>query len=99
MISGTCPESGEMVSMRWVVGVAVDKRRTEEVGSIDAGWRPESFAEQWLAGACEHSDGHQELENCKTTGDSRGKENVAEMRWWTELLHAWWVWPRKVGSG
>ncbi|GLT62064.1 hypothetical protein SLA2020_347300, partial [Shorea laevis] len=29
---------------------------------------------------CEHSDGRRELERCQTAGDSRGKENVTEMR-------------------
>ncbi|GKV50263.1 hypothetical protein SLEP1_g56975 [Rubroshorea leprosula] len=82
----TCPKSREMVSMRWVV--AVDKWGTEDVGGIASGWRPESFAELRPARACEHSDGSRELEECQTTGDSRGKENVAEMRCWTELLHA-----------
>ncbi|GLT34082.1 hypothetical protein SLA2020_086250 [Shorea laevis] len=78
---GTRPESGEMVSMRWVV--AVDKRGTEEVGGIAAGWLPESFPELQLARACEHSDGRQELEKCQIARDSRGKENSEEMRWCT----------------
>ncbi|GKV41846.1 hypothetical protein SLEP1_g49327 [Rubroshorea leprosula] len=68
---------------------ALDKRGTEVVGGIPAGCWPESLAEQRLfARACEHSDGHRELERWQTPGDSGGKENVAEMSWWMELLHA-----------
>ncbi|GKU93256.1 hypothetical protein SLEP1_g6863 [Rubroshorea leprosula] len=76
-----------------------DQRGTEEVGGIAAVWLSESFHEQRLARACERSDGRRELGRCRSSGDSRGKENVAEMRWWTEMLHAWWVWLQKSGSG
>ncbi|GKV40604.1 hypothetical protein SLEP1_g48224 [Rubroshorea leprosula] len=69
-----------MVWMRWVV--AVDKQGTEEAGGIPAGCWRESLAEQQrLARPCELSDGRRGLERCQTPEDSRGKENVAEMRW------------------